>query len=82
VVEEEVRNIMREMKEDFRAVLRQLLVAVDDGPSEKDADGVAVFLIAGVEGLSLEWLDRGETPELALARQMFVASASAAIASP
>ncbi len=81
VVEEEVRTIMREMKEDFRAVMRQLLLALEDGPSEEEADGVAVFLIAGAEGLSLEQLDRGETPELAAARQMFIASASAAISS-
>lgn len=80
VVEEEVRTIMREMKEDFRAVLRQLLVALEDGPAETDADAVAVFLVAGVEGLSLEQLDRGETAELAFARRMFVSSASAAIA--
>lgn len=76
VVHEEVRAIMREMKEDFRAVLRQLLLALDDGPSGKDVDAMAVLLVAGCEGLSLEHLDRGDTAELSKARELFVASAA------
>ena len=35
--------------------------------------------MAGIEGLALERLERGETPALRQAREMFVSSASAAI---
>ncbi|MQA76019.1 MAG: TetR family transcriptional regulator [Solirubrobacterales bacterium] len=79
VVEPRVSAIMREMKEGYRAVLRDLLRAIDDGPPARDLDAVAVFLIAGLEGLSLERLERGETRELRRARALFVASASAVV---
>jgi AcrR family transcriptional regulator len=79
VVEPEVRAIMRAMKEGFRKVLRDLLVGLEDGPSKRDIEAGAVYLIAGVEGLALERLDRGETPELASARRLFERSAAAAI---
>ena len=79
VVDPEVSAIMSEVKEGFRAVLRELLRGLGDGPAPADLDACAVFLIAGVEGLSLERLDRGETPELVGARELFVRSATAAI---
>jgi AcrR family transcriptional regulator len=80
VVEAPVGEIMREMKEDHRAVLRGLLRALDDGPAERNLDPIVVFLIAGLEGLSLERLERGETRELRRARELFVESASAVVA--
>ena len=79
VVEPRVREIMREMKEDFRAILRELLRGLDDGPPRRDLDAAAVYLVAGIEGLSLEWLDRGETAELEQAKELFVRSAATAI---
>ena len=79
VVEPRVRDIMREMKANFRATLRELLGAIDDGPSRRERDAVAVFLVAGVEGLALERLDRGETADLRTARAIWVKSATAAI---
>jgi AcrR family transcriptional regulator len=79
VVDPEVSAITREVKEGFRAVLRELLRELEDGPAPAELDACAVFLIAGVEGLSLERLDRGETPELLGARELFVRSATAAI---
>jgi hypothetical protein len=79
IVEPEVSAITRELKEGFRAVLRELLRGIEDGPGPEELDGCAVFLIAGMEGLSLERLDRGETPELGAARRLFVASAADAI---
>jgi AcrR family transcriptional regulator len=79
VIEPEVREIMREMKEGFREVLRDLLLELEDAPSRRGVDAAAVYLIAGVEGLALERLDRGETPELARARRLFERSAAAAI---
>jgi AcrR family transcriptional regulator len=81
VVEPEVARIMREMKANFRATLCELLGAIDDGPPPRDREGAAVYLIAGVEGLALERLDRGETPELRRARALWTQSAAAAISS-
>ncbi len=80
VVDPEVKRIMAEMKASFRAILGDLMRGVDDGPPPQRAAAAAVFLIAGVEGLSLERLDRGDTPELRRARAMFERSAPAAIA--
>jgi AcrR family transcriptional regulator len=80
VVEARVGEIMRETKESHRAVLRELLRGLDDGPSERGLDPVVIYLVAGLEGLSLERLERGETPELRRARELFVQSASAVVA--
>jgi AcrR family transcriptional regulator len=80
VVEARVGEIMREMKEGHRAILRELLRGLDQGPSECDLDAVVVYLVAGLEGLSLERLERGETAELRRARELFVDSASAVVA--
>jgi AcrR family transcriptional regulator len=79
VVEPEVARIMREMKADFRATLSRLLGTIDDGPAGRDREAAAVFLIAGVEGLALERLDRGETPALRKARTLWTRSAAVAI---
>ena len=61
VVEPDVRTVMREMKDLWRDVLSQRLLAAPDGPSPARAEAGAVFMIAGLEGLMLERLDRGET---------------------
>jgi AcrR family transcriptional regulator len=79
VVEPEVRAIMAEVKAGFRRILRDLLSEVEDGPPARQTDAAAVYVIAGIEGLALERLDRGETPELRRARAMFVRAAPAAI---
>jgi AcrR family transcriptional regulator len=79
VVEPPVREMLSEMKANFRATLRELLGQIDDGPTPRERDAVAVYLIAGVEGLALERLDRGETPELRRARDLWTRSAAAAI---
>jgi AcrR family transcriptional regulator len=79
VVEPPVREMLSEMKANFRATLRELLDQIDDGPTPRERDAVAVYLMAGVEGLALERLDRGETPELRRARDLWTRSAAAAI---
>jgi AcrR family transcriptional regulator len=80
IVEPEVRAIIAEMKQGYREVLRSLLARVKDGPRKSaDAEAAAVYLIAALEGLALEQLERGESPALARAREMFVRSARAAI---
>ena len=81
VVEPEVRTIMAEMKAGYRAVLREQLARVTDGPmSSDDADAAAVFMVACLEGLMLEQVERGETAALKRARAMFVASVGATVA--
>jgi AcrR family transcriptional regulator len=80
VVEPDVRAVMREMKDAWRTVLAERLVAAVDGPPPRRADAGAVFVIAGLEGLMLERLDRGETPALDGARKLFLASADAVLA--
>jgi AcrR family transcriptional regulator len=79
VVESEVGGIMIEMKQGHRAILRELLRELGLGLEGEQLDGIAIFLIAGLEGLSLERLDRGDSPALAQASEIFIASAVAAI---
>jgi AcrR family transcriptional regulator len=81
VVEPPVREIMSEMKANFRATLRELLDQIEDGPAPRERDAAAVYLMAGVEGLALERLDRGETRELRQARDLWTRSAAGAISS-
>ena len=78
-VDPQVREIMAEMKASFREIIGELLRDLDDGPRGAEIGAAAVFLIAGIEGLSLERLGRGETPELIRARRIFEASAATAI---
>lgn len=80
IVEPEVRTIMLEMKRLYRDALRGLLARTGDGPrSSRDAEAAVVYLIACLEGLGLEQLERGETPALRRAREMFVRSAPAVV---
>ncbi len=80
IVEPEVRAIIAEMKQGYREVLRGLLARVKDGPRKSsDAEAAAVYLIACLEGLALEQLERGESPGLRRAREMFVKRAPAAV---
>ena len=80
VVEPDVRTVMREMKDLWRDVLSQRLVSAPDGPPPRRAEAAAVFMIAGLEGLMLERLDRGETAALNGACKLFVASVAAVLA--
>ena len=53
---------MIEMKQGHRAILRELLRGLGRGPARgATSTAIAIFLIAGLEGLSLERLERGET---------------------
>lgn len=81
VVDPKVSEIMLEMKAGHRAILRELLRSLPDAPPARELDGIAVFLIAGLEGLSLERLGRGESPGLQRARAHFVEAASAVVGS-
>jgi AcrR family transcriptional regulator len=79
VVESGVGGIMLEMKQGHRAILRELLRGLGLGLRAPELDAIAIFLVAGLEGLSLERLDRGDSAELDRARQMFIDGAVAAI---
>jgi AcrR family transcriptional regulator len=82
-VEPEVGSIMAEMKARYRSTLREQLARVSDGPrSSDDAEAAAVYMIACLEGLALEQLERGETPALDRARKMFVTSVAAVVGTP
>jgi AcrR family transcriptional regulator len=79
VVEPEVKAVMRDMKDGWRATLGELLTAASDGPAPRRAEAATVYVIAGLEGLALERLARGETRALRRARELFVTSAAAAV---
>ncbi len=79
VVEPPAAEIMRETKEGYRAILRELLRGLPEGPDPRELDGVVVFLLAGLEGLALERLERGESDELRRARRLFVDAAAAVV---
>jgi hypothetical protein len=69
VVEDDVREVMREVKAAWREVLSRLLGETDHA--------AAVFVIAGLEGLALERIERGDTEDLRRAREMFLRAAAA-----
>lgn len=75
VVDERVGRIMGEMKARFRRVLSERLAEIAPEQTEAEREAVAVFLIAGVEGLALERLERGETLALRSARALWIRSA-------
>jgi AcrR family transcriptional regulator len=82
VVEPDVREVMREMKASWRQVTAGLLTAAEDGPAKRDAEAAGIYVLAGIEGLVLERLDRGETRALKRAMRMFVNSAASALRAP
>jgi AcrR family transcriptional regulator len=77
VVEDDVRAVLREVKERWREVLSEFLARA--GVPAGRIPAACVFLIAGLEGLSLEWVERGETAEIRAARRLFEHAAVAAI---
>ena len=73
LADSEVRTIMAEMRSGYREVLGGLLRGLGAGRAASEA--AAVYMIACLEGLALEQLERGETPALRRARELFVGSA-------
>jgi TetR/AcrR family transcriptional repressor of lmrAB and yxaGH operons len=78
VVDPEVRRTIAEANERWRQVLTDLLEGASDGPSAKRARVLTLMVIAGVQGLALERIERGVTPELQRARDLFIRSAVSA----
>ncbi len=76
VVDPEVRTTITEVNEGWRRVLTGLLGDAGVPPARSRA--LALMVIAGVQGLALERIERGDTADLRAARQLFIRSAVAA----
>lgn len=80
VVEQNVRDVMQEVRSAWRRVLAEMLREAEPSMSAASARTAALFVHTGVEGLVLERVEAGDGPELRRAREMFVASAVRALA--
>jgi len=74
VVDSGVRDVLREIKSAWRDVLSRLLREADPPVTASDVGAVTTLILAGLEGLMLERIERGETVELDRAREMFIRS--------
>lgn len=80
VVEPEVRRTIAEVNEQWREVLVRQLTEVSDGLTPARARVLTVMVIAGMQGMTLERIERGVTPERKRARELFIRAAVAAAA--
>jgi len=80
VVEPEVRRTVGEVNEQWREVLVRLLTEASDGRSPARARVLTVMVVAGMQGMTLERIERGATPERKRARELFIRTAVAASA--
>src|SRR5262249_19558045 len=78
VVEPEVRRTISEVNEQWREVLLRLLSEAGDGLPPAKARVLTVMVIAGMQGMTLERIERGATPERKRARELFIRAAVAA----
>jgi TetR/AcrR family transcriptional regulator, transcriptional repressor of bet genes len=78
VVEPEIRRTIAEVNERWRMVLTRLLAEASDGPTPARARALTVMVIGGIQGLTLERIERGSTPERDRALELFVRGAVAA----
>jgi TetR/AcrR family transcriptional repressor of bet genes len=75
VVEPDVRRVMQEMRQSWRTTASELL----GNAGARDPEAGSVYLIAALDGLALERLERGETEALGRARELFVRAGAAAL---
>jgi AcrR family transcriptional regulator len=78
VVEPEVRATIAEVNEQWREVLVRLLTEASDGLPPARARVLTVMVISGMQGMTLERIERGPTAERKRARELFIRSAVAA----
>jgi AcrR family transcriptional regulator len=78
VVDPEIRRTIAEVNEQWRVVLTRLLSEASDGLPGARARVLTVMVIAGMQGMTLELIERGPTPERRRALELFVRSAVAA----
>jgi AcrR family transcriptional regulator len=74
VVDSGIRDVLREIKAGWREVVSRLLTEAAPPVPANRVGAVTTLLIAGLEGLTLERIERGETSELDEARRLFVDS--------
>jgi len=79
VVEPDVRETIREINEQWRAVVAERLGAAVDGPPKRQIQPATLLIIAGVQGLTLERIEQGPGPDLDRARELFVRSVVLAV---
>jgi AcrR family transcriptional regulator len=78
VIDPEVRRTISEVNEQWREVLVRLITQASDGLSPARARVLTVMVIAGLQGMTLERIERGASPERKRARELFIKSALAA----
>jgi TetR/AcrR family transcriptional regulator, transcriptional repressor of bet genes len=78
VVDPEIRATITEVNDGWREVFVDLFGSATDGPSPAGARALALMVNAGIQGLALERIERGPTPDLRRARDLFIRSAVAA----
>jgi AcrR family transcriptional regulator len=78
VVEPEIRRTIADVNEQWREVLVRQLTDASDGLSPAKARVLTVMVISGMQGMTLERIERGPTPERKRARELFIHSAVAA----
>jgi AcrR family transcriptional regulator len=78
VVDPEIRGTITEVNEQWRTVLTRLLTEASDGLPRDRARVLTVMVIAGMQGMTLERIERGPTAERRKARELFIRSAVAA----
>jgi AcrR family transcriptional regulator len=79
VVEDDIRTVMRELKERWQAIVERLLREADASLTPARARAAAVLIRASVEGFALERIDRGDSTELRKATELFVGALPAAV---
>jgi AcrR family transcriptional regulator len=79
VVDPGVRESLRAVKDGWRSVLAELLRNAGFAGLEDDLDVACTLIVAGLEGLCLERIERGPTSQLERARDLFISSTAAAI---
>jgi AcrR family transcriptional regulator len=77
VVDPEIRKTITEVNEQWRVVLTRLLGEASDGLPAGHARVLTVMVISGLQGMTLERIERGATPERKRARELFIRAAVA-----
>jgi AcrR family transcriptional regulator len=80
VVEPEIRRTIAQVNEQWREVLVRLLTEAEDGLPPARARVLTVMVIAGLQGMTLERIERGASRERKQARELFIRTAMAAAA--
>ena len=74
VVDPDVRTTIQEINGVWREVVLDRLKAATDAPKPRALPALTLLIMAGVQGLALERIEREPGPEFKQAREMFVRS--------